>query len=184
MVGNMRILRHWLTDWQTDWQTDGAGFIGPADRQGGSNNAKLNYYYSWFNLYAKNICFSLDYGRLVLLIYYCRLNINRYCTVRFNLQTTQNERGCLWTKRSPFRTYFVSLEPRKSSSRTMTANSQIKLLTSWLNGGREWRSPLDNSSSQVYVSIDIILIFLEIWKKVHLSTVLWKGKEPAKNSPL
>ena len=38
----MRILRHRQTDRQTDRLTDGAGFIGPADRQGGSNNRVLD----------------------------------------------------------------------------------------------------------------------------------------------
>ena len=40
MVGSQRILRHRQTDRQTDGQTDGAGYIGPAEGNGGSKKTK------------------------------------------------------------------------------------------------------------------------------------------------
>ena len=44
MAGSMRtFVADRQTDRQTDGQTDGAGYIGPANRQGGSKNVYIIY---------------------------------------------------------------------------------------------------------------------------------------------
>ena len=53
MMGSMKILRVFCVYmdnvlWQTDRQTDGAGYIGPADGYGGSENRKVKQSYEQF----------------------------------------------------------------------------------------------------------------------------------------